>query len=77
MMQTLPPWLRPASDPRTRDRVDRSIVNILSLLTVPVNGVSLPGQNKLFEVSERLISEENLSLGQSAPRLRSTGLEAE
>ena len=35
-------------------------VNILSLLTVPVNGVSLPGQNKLFEVSERLISEGKL-----------------
>jgi len=32
-------------------------VNILSLLTTPVNDVRPPGQNKLFEVSECLISE--------------------
>lgn len=36
------------------------IVNILSLLAVPVNGVSLSGQNKLSEVSARLTSEGKL-----------------
>ncbi len=46
------------------------IVNILSLLTVPVNGVSLPGQNKLFEVSESLISDGKLiARAESTPNL--------
>ena len=61
------PWLRPASDPEQGTVLTDLFVNILSLLAVPVNGVSLPGLNKLFEVSERLISRGNLSLGQSAP----------
>ena len=56
----MPPWLRPASVPEQRTMLTDLVVNILSLLTVPVNGVSLPGQNKLLEVSQRLISEGKL-----------------
>ena len=50
----------PPQTPKRGSVLTDLVVNILSLLTVPVNGVSLPGQNKLFEVSERLISEGEL-----------------
>ena len=57
-MQTVPPWLRPASDPEQGSVLTDLVVNILSLLDTPVNGVRRLGQNKIFVVSERLISEE-------------------
>ena len=43
---------------RTRDRVDDLFVNILSLLTIPVNGAGQSKRNKVFVDRERPFSQK-------------------